>query len=352
MYPRKENNHHLLPPVFLLFRNLFILGITLGCVPSVAGGSIRGVLTDPETNRDLQSSSVTDFTDPKTVVQKEESTTLLRFPPGIRNVILNIGANTDPILPRAQDGPCTMAVAVEPMVSHLIKPHPRLQVIPAAITSSPGLATMVYMNNVGASSSLSPPGSKSGWNSDPERDGAIKFVPVLSLRNLLDSIPSDVKIDFLKTDMQGHDFAAISASGDALAQRQIPRVWTEAWYDDVSSYQGVHNDLCRDWIPFMESIGYELVGLDNALGTIDLSHYKREDGVTTNVHMVKNRCAHQLAHAPDRPPFQPGLNELDALWRLKSVVSEENDSVDLYHYRGVLFTPEEYASCGDNESGE
>jgi hypothetical protein len=46
----------------------FSTGITLGCVPSVAGGSICGVLMDPETNRDLQSSSVTDFTDPKTVL--------------------------------------------------------------------------------------------------------------------------------------------------------------------------------------------------------------------------------------------------------------------------------------------
>jgi hypothetical protein len=288
----------------------------------VAGGSIRGVITDPETNRELQSSSVTDFNDPKTVVQKEESTTLLRFPPGVRNVILNIGANKQPLLPRREDGPCTMAIAFEPMVPDIIKPHPRLQVIPAAITSSPGLGTMVYMNNVGASSSLSPPGSKSHWNNDPERDGALKFVPILSLRNVLDSIPSDVKIDFLKTDMQGHDFAAISASGDALAQRQVPRVWTEVWYDDVSSYQGVHNDLCRDWIPFMESIGYELVGLDNALGTIDLTPYMYEDGISTNVHMVKKICAHQLAQAPDRPPFQDGINEMDAYWRLKSIVSE------------------------------
>lgn len=146
------------------------------------------------------------------VLSSSSAVPLLKFPPGIKGTIINIGSSVDPILPRQQDGPCVMTIAFEPIVPNLIEENPRLQVVPAAIAASPGLSTMIYMNRQGVSSSLSEPASSQYWNSNPERDGVLKFVPLPSFLHVLDSIPIDIRINFLKTDMQGHDFFALKAS--------------------------------------------------------------------------------------------------------------------------------------------
>jgi hypothetical protein len=103
-------------------------------------------------------------------------------------------------------------------------------------------------------------------------------------------------------------FFALKASGDAMAKRKIPRVMTEVWYDDISTCQGVQNDLCRAWLPFMTSIGYELV-------RVNLDPFNTEDS-TRNAQLVKNKCKEQLTLNPERPPFKAGLKEADAYWRL------------------------------------
>jgi hypothetical protein len=147
--------------------------------------------------------------------------------------------------------------------------------------------------------------------------------------------------------MQGHDFSALRASGDAMAKRKISRVMTEVWYDDISTYRGVQNDLCRDWLPFMTSIGYELV-------RVDVDPFNTEDS-TRNAQLVKKRCKEKLTLNPDRPSFKAGLKETDVYWRLKSDKSTEHDSMDMYEYNShhkFLFTPEEYASCSQPSSGE
>lgn len=291
--------------------------------------------------------SVNELSDSKTRKVKDKvedsssgSAPILTFPPGIQGTIINIGSNVDPILPRKQDGPCVMAIAFEPIVPNLIKEHPRLQVIPAAISASPGLSTMTYMNEKGASSSLSEPASSQYWNNNSNRDGAQKFVPTLSFLNVLDSIPVNIKILFLMTDMQGHDFSALKASGDAMARRRIPRVVTEVWFDDISTYQGTYNDLCRDWLPFMTTIGYELVFLDvDPFNTADSSH---------NAHLVRKKCDDQLALNPARPPYKAGLKEANAYWMLNSYSFNEANFIDSYKYdsqQKFLFKPEEYASC-------
>lgn len=78
-----------------------------------------------------------------------------------------------------------------------------------------------------------------------------------------------------------------------MAKRKIPRVMTEVWYDDMSTYQSVKNDLCRDWLPFMNSIGYELV-------RVNLDPFNTEDS-TTNAQLVKKKCKEQLTLNPELP---------------------------------------------------
>ena len=139
--------------------------------------------------------------------------------------------------------------------------------------------------------------------------------------------------------MQGYDFAALKASGDALARRHVLRLVTEVWRDDISTYQGTENDLCRDWLPFMTSIGYEL------------AFFQAECTITSAEDTIKN-CQEQLVRNPHRPKDSFGLKEGDAYWRLASLVSSEGDSISLYKYplvtKVATFSEEEYASCINN----
>lgn len=260
----------------------------------------------------------------------EIQASVIELPLRTRSVILNIGSNVDPIIPRPSDGPCAMAIAFEPIVPCQVPAHPQLHVVAAAVGSSRGLATMTVMNEVGVSSSLSKPATEAGWNGDPNRDGKKMVVPIFPFQDVLNSIPTNVGIDFIKTDMQGHDFAAVSGVGKSLAARGVPRLITEVYLDDTQTYEGVNNDLCRDWLPYMTSVGYELAYM-NKFGSAE---------------EAKNFCK---GMAKTNRTYKTGLNEGDAFWRLTSVVSPEADDMSQYTYPlvqdGTTFPKEKYAEC-------
>ncbi len=98
------------------------------------------------------------------------------------HIIMNIGSNVDPIIPRlTDDDPCTVSIAFEPIVSHLIPKHPALHVIPAAVTGDDnGWAAMNIYNRNGASSSLSKASFEDYWNKHTE----LKIVPTIGLTRL------------------------------------------------------------------------------------------------------------------------------------------------------------------------
>jgi len=56
----------------------------------------------------------------------------LPLPPSIDRLIVNIGSNTDPLLPSDAS---TAALAFEPIVPYRIKPSPNLYVVPAAVSA-------------------------------------------------------------------------------------------------------------------------------------------------------------------------------------------------------------------------
>lgn len=314
--------------------------LTVACF-SLFGGFYYSFNASKNFDRSNLLESSTRTASPSTATTSSSTTMMLDLPPGTKTVILNIGSNLDPIVPRKTDGPCTSAIAFEPIVSCQIpKTHPRLQVVPAAIGATHGLATMTVMNESGQSSSLSKAATSSFWNNNPDRgDGQMKIVPVLPLRDVIQSIPSNVDIDFILTDMQGYDFMAIQSAGDFLAQRNVKRLKTEVYMDDTVTYVGVHNDFCRDWLPYMLSIGYELVHLsgsgyankEQALESCSVTDGKKEEEKVQRLSVA-------------------GLKEADALWRLSSLFgSDQQDDLKLYSYptiqHGQPFSDEEYASC-------
>jgi FkbM family methyltransferase len=249
---------------------------------------------------------------------------------------MNIGSNLTPIVPTPQDDPCTVAIAFEPIVAAQIPPHPALHVVAAAVTPEAGWAAMHVYNRNGLSSSLTKPSYEGKWN---QNGGSLKVVPTMSLRTILASL-QPYTIDFIKTDMQGHDFSAISSAGDLLVQQGVKRLMTEVYWGNVVTYQGIHNDFCKDWWPYMTKIGYVFEGLS-----------ERHMAGYGNAEELAATCRKEMEAAKDETA---GLQEINALWRLRT---ETSMGLGVYEYgvhqskrAGHQFTNEEYARCHPQEN--
>lgn len=177
-------------------------------------------------------------------------------------------------------------IAVEPNVAiahHMRETmqkrvHPsNFFVVNAAVSGKPlagRVATFHHYNSRGASSSLArvkkdekgkdPSFADRGKHDPSDQYGpgpaGVDFVPVIGLDALLKAIPMEVDIDILKTDAQGFDLDVIkSARRDTL--RRVRMIKTETYLPGVAEkrYVGVKNELLKDWIPYMNKIGFRLV---------------------------------------------------------------------------------------------
>jgi hypothetical protein len=177
---------------------------------------------------------------------------LIALPGNVSRVFLNIGSHLDPMA--APPDLSTVVVAFEPIVGCQIQPRERLYVLHAAVAETDSVATMgVYHRNQG-SSSLSAPAKRFGFASLKQQPA---LVPVLSMRTVLSSFPSHVALWFMKTDMQGYDFAALKAGGELLAR--VHYIRTECWLMNRQSYSGVQNDFCADLFPYLTAHGFRFV---------------------------------------------------------------------------------------------
>jgi hypothetical protein len=267
-------------------------------------------------------------------------------------IIINIGSNLDPIVPRPTDDPCTVALAFEPIVGHKIPPHPALHVIHAAVSHVGGWSAMNLYNKDGVSSSLNKASHQAAWSNQGKwnKKSHIRIVPTVAFRTILESL-QHYDIQMIMTDMQGHDFKAVSSVGDYLAQVGVKRLVTEVYKDNVSTYKDAHNDLCRDWLPHMTSIGYVFEGLRMMMGDTEtlLDGYR-------NAQEVIETCKKEMK---DHPVETAGLSEYNAYWRLKSepvvpasLMKEGANLINPYLFgthsptkQGPVFSDQEYEQC-------
>jgi hypothetical protein len=63
------------------------------------------------------------------------------------------------------------------------------------------------------------------------------MVPTLTVQQILNAIPAHLYIPYIKTDMQGHDFAAIAAAGHMLFKEGVDYILTEVFFHDETSYE-------------------------------------------------------------------------------------------------------------------
>ena len=236
----------------------------------------------------------------------------LALPDGTASVVLNIGSSLDPALPAPGSiGVVTVAFEPLPDVAAAIPVRPNLVVVAAAVAAYDGLGGMRRYNEGGVSSSLHTAARRGEWNANTTRgDGARVVVPVLALGKILESIREDVF--FLKTDMQGADFDAVS-SVDRKLLRRVSFLATETWAENARTYAGVANDLCRDWVPAMERAGFVLVHVAPVFAV----PYVSDHAAFAEAFVVHDRCGRD-----DAVPTQFEYCEADAYWVRDDVVRE------------------------------
>mmetsp|Transcript_50693 Transcript_50693/g.108019 ORF Transcript_50693/g.108019 Transcript_50693/m.108019 type:complete len:322 (+) Transcript_50693:166-1131(+) len=271
-------------------------------------------------------------------LSEEEAPILLDIPKSTKEVVINVGTSIDPILPAPEMGPCAKCIAVEPIVGHNIQQHKQLSVVHAAVSEKAGVVSMNVYNNGAESSSLAKPSASQYWNANTGRgDGRTIIVPVITLTSLISAVPNSTQISLLKTDMQGFDFVAIREAGSILKKR-VRHIMTEVWMNDHYTYHA-NNDLCRDFLPFMTQLGYDIANVKESSRSVT---YKQSP------EQIRAHCEKQLRDTPVRPGVieSAGLDERDAYWVRKDSIGMNFPDCPNIKKLTKTFTAEEYATCG------
>lgn len=234
------------------------------------------------------------------------STALAALPSAARHVFMNIGSNIDPLLPPDGDE-SVVSIAFEPIVSNRIPPSRGLFVVAAAVSNFSGMAQMGVYNDRGLSSSLAKP----AWSGLLTDEHAPQLVPVISMSTVLASLPSRIDVWFLKTDMQGHDFIALSSTGALLRQR-VHYIMSETAVNNVHAYNGTANDLCRDHLPFMRANGFKMLGMCKPCKAAFSSRAggRKRQAQRPSLSEIDRFCFLQR-----RNKARPGLAERDVWWK-------------------------------------
>ena len=87
---------------------------------------------------------------------------------------------------------------------------------------------------------------------DPKSSAALRELKVHHVAD--DDWPT-----YLKSSLQGWDFTTLSSAREGLAAAHYIR--SEVHTQGISVFRYVKNDFCRDWMPLMTSLGFELVQL-------------------------------------------------------------------------------------------
>lgn len=191
--------------------------------------------------------------------EKKTKDNLLEMPKNTTSVKINIGPNSDPSIFCPPHGGefCLLLDIQHSVVQKLRKKYQgnaNMVALWLGISDFRGLAHFqIHGGGHTGSTSLSTPAYRSDWNTV---DQGSDYAPVMTLADILASISPALPITLLATDMQGHDFAAIRSAGEHL--KRVQRVQSEVW-DHASTFNGVSNDLTRDWLPRrMKSMGFAL----------------------------------------------------------------------------------------------
>lgn len=206
--------------------------------------------------------------------EQDASAGILDFGEGIRTVQINIGPNIDPLMPPDHDqSVAVLAVEANAHLSNRMASHPRLFVMYCAISEFAGVQMFNVYNNLGLSSSLAKT-TEAAIAHTNERVTRLP-VPVLPLWVIIDAIPAHIEIDYLKTDLQGFDAAALHSGLRKI--RRVKRIMCECYSDGYTGYEGVKNNCERDIAPMLKRVGFNLDRITNGYKGERDAHFTRID---------------------------------------------------------------------------
>ena len=229
------------------------------------------------------------------------------LPANTHSLYLNIGSHLNPVKPPANES--IAVIAFEPILHAKLVPQERLFVVPAAVAGHCGLAMMQPYAKATGSASLSAPAKSSKWNQDKLPP---VVVPVISFSQVLHSVGSR-PVWFLKTDMQGHDFSAISSVPCDVLRSKVHYLMSEVYYGGVNTYANISNDYCADLLPHLLGCDYEPIALEpTRIGAFHNLHGGGEAA-------ARRFCAQPQArgHPASNMGRSAGMRETNAYFRLR-----------------------------------
>ena len=98
--------------------------------------------------------------------------------------------------------------------------------------------------------------------SELTRTVQVRKVPVLRLQDVLERIPPGVDVEFLKTDVQGHDLQVLKSAGEQI--RRVERVQVEIINEPIYAGSGEWKPGTEDeFVSYMQGKGFRFEGDSN-----------------------------------------------------------------------------------------
>jgi len=178
------------------------------------------------------------------------------FPKGVRRVWIDVGAHyletTQAAFLQNKD---LGLIAIEPM-DQCWRRWPasdRLIALPVAIFVERGQRDF-NVNAHDATSSLAK-GMPGAPLEAPRKTVEVRSVPVLRLEDVLERIPAELEITFLKTDVQSLDLQVLRSGGEQL--RRVFRVKTEVINDErYQDVDGEGHGTEKEFVEYMGRMGF------------------------------------------------------------------------------------------------
>ena len=181
------------------------------------------------------------------------------LPPGVRRVWIDVGAHlletTRAEMERNDD---VALIAIEPLEACWTTwpDDPQLIALPVAISLERGFMDFHVNSNNGTSSLL--PSVEGNSVSQQTRTVRVIKVPVLRLEDVLERIRPEVEVEFLKTDVQGHDLQVLKSAADQI--RRVARVRAEVINEKIYEGSGeLRPGTEAEFVSYMQSKGFRFV---------------------------------------------------------------------------------------------
>jgi FkbM family methyltransferase len=177
-------------------------------------------------------------------------------PRGVRRAWIDVGAaDLDTAPDEWKKGSDWLLIAVEPLKEYWGNwpDHARLVALPVALSIERGWLDF-HVNRFAVTSSLLKSAEGTPWD-ELTKTVQIRKVPALRLEDVLERIPPEIDVRYLKTDVQGQDLQVLKSAGRQL--RRVGRVKAEV--TNVVMYKGTGEarpGTEAEFVAYMKEMGF------------------------------------------------------------------------------------------------